>query len=121
MAPARLTRPYVGLSPTTPQHAAGSRIEPPVSVPTVAAANPAATAPPEPLEEPPVQWPGRHGLCASPWCALSPKGPMASSDMLSLPSPTAPAASIRRAASHSCSARKYSDVFVPHDVGRPPT
>jgi hypothetical protein len=28
-----LTIPYDGFSPTTPQYAAGSRIEPPVSVP----------------------------------------------------------------------------------------
>ena len=31
--PYRDTRPYVGLTPTTPQKAAGSRTEPPVSVP----------------------------------------------------------------------------------------
>src|SRR5437762_384223 len=31
--PARLTRPYVGLSPTMPQKAAGPRTDPPVSEP----------------------------------------------------------------------------------------
>ena len=46
--PARLTRPNVGLSPTTPQALAGMRIEPPVSEPRAAAHRPAATAAPEP-------------------------------------------------------------------------
>ena len=54
ITPARLTRPYVGLSPTTPQQAAGSRIEPPVSLPSVPRTNPAATAAAEPLDEPPA-------------------------------------------------------------------
>src|SRR5262249_26035509 len=62
IARARLTRPYGGLSRTTPQRAAGSRIEPPVSLPSVASANPAATAAAEPLLEPPEQCPGFHGL-----------------------------------------------------------
>src|SRR3972149_5656824 len=44
--PPRPTRPSVGLRPTAPQSAAGIRTEPPVSVPTAAAQNPDATAPP---------------------------------------------------------------------------
>ncbi len=67
ITPARLTRPYVGLSPTTPQQAAGSRIEPPVSLPIAPATSPAATAAAEPLDEPPAAWPGFHGFCTSPW------------------------------------------------------
>src|SRR3990170_3489577 len=47
------TLPYVGFSPTTPQHDAGWRIEPPVSVPTDAAHSPAATLAAEPPLEPP--------------------------------------------------------------------
>src|SRR5262245_12220945 len=53
IAPARLTRPYVGLSPTMPQQAAGRRMDPPVSVPSAPTARPAATAAPEPLLDPP--------------------------------------------------------------------
>ena len=34
ITPRKLTRPYVGLSPTTFQNAAGCRMEPPVSEPT---------------------------------------------------------------------------------------
>ena len=56
--PARLTRPYVGLRPVSPQRDEGMRIEPPVSEPRAPAASPAATAAPEPEEEPP------HTRCA---------------------------------------------------------
>ena len=48
----RETRPTVGLSPTTPFTAAGQVIEPSVSVPTAAAAKPAATATALPELEP---------------------------------------------------------------------
>ncbi len=51
--PRRLTRPKVGLRPKIPQHAAGMRIEPPVSVPIAKSARPAATAAADPLEDPP--------------------------------------------------------------------
>ena len=62
IAPARLTRSYVGLSPTTPQQAAGSLMEPPVSLPSAPTVNPAATAAAEPLLEPPAQCPDFHGF-----------------------------------------------------------
>ncbi len=52
--PARLTRPYVGRSPVTPQNADGQRIEPHVSVPIAKPTSPEATAAPEPDDEPPV-------------------------------------------------------------------
>ena len=35
VSPARLTRPYVGFSPTIPHNAAGMRTLPPVSLPMV--------------------------------------------------------------------------------------
>ena len=53
VTPRRLTRPSVGLSPTTPQAPAGMRIEPPVSVPSETAHRPAASAAPLPPLEPP--------------------------------------------------------------------
>src|SRR5215831_4547137 len=62
MVPYRLTRPSVGLMPTTPHVAAGSRTEPPVSEPSAANARPAATAAPDPDDEPPVIWSGFQGL-----------------------------------------------------------
>jgi hypothetical protein len=62
MVPYRLTRPSVGLMPTTPQAAAGRRTEPPVSEPSAPNARAAATAAPDPDEEPPVMWSGFHGF-----------------------------------------------------------
>ena len=55
MAPRRLTRPYVGRSPVTPQNAAGVTIEPEVSEPRANVTSPAATAAAEPLDDPPLQ------------------------------------------------------------------
>src|SRR5207247_1879484 len=67
-------RPAVTLRPTMPHHAAGSRTEPPVSVPMATGARPAATATPEPLDEPPgVRCTDRsHGFHGVPRCALVP-------------------------------------------------
>ena len=47
--------PTVGLNPTTPQLAAGLRMDPPVSVPMASGRNPAATAAPDPVLDPPVK------------------------------------------------------------------
>ena len=52
MMPARETNPTVGLKPITPLCEAGLTMEPSVSVPTAAAQRLAATAAPEPLEDP---------------------------------------------------------------------
>ena len=49
-----------------PQQAAGSRIDPPVSVPSAPRKKPAATPAPEPLDDPPAQCPARQGLSTSP-------------------------------------------------------
>ncbi len=46
-------RPWVGLSPTTPQQAAGTRIEALVPEPSEPKQSRTATAAPGPLEEPP--------------------------------------------------------------------
>src|SRR5437016_4737878 len=59
---ARLTRPLVGFKPVTPQKCAGMRIEPPVSEPSAAGMSRAATAEPEPEDEPPVMRDGSQGL-----------------------------------------------------------
>jgi hypothetical protein len=45
-----------------PQQAAGSRMEPPVSLPRAPGKSPAATPAPEPLEEPPETCPARQGF-----------------------------------------------------------
>src|SRR3954451_20721477 len=60
--PCRLTRPYVGFSPTTPQTLAGSRTDPDVSPPLAPIRRSAAI----PAAEPPLDPPGSrsrfHGL-----------------------------------------------------------
>jgi hypothetical protein len=56
--PSSETSPYVGLKPTTPQQAAGIRIDPPESVPSAASASPAASAAADPPLEPPAIRPG---------------------------------------------------------------
>ena len=52
-APASGTRCCVGLKPTTPQSAAGTRTEPPVSVPIATTQLPSFAATPAPEDEPP--------------------------------------------------------------------
>ena len=62
MMPSRLTRPTVGLMPTTPFALAGLRIDPDVSVPTAIATRFAFTPIPGPELEPPVCSTGRPSL-----------------------------------------------------------
>ena len=88
-----MTRPYVGSTPTTPQNAAGWRMDPPVSVPSVATAKPAATAAAEPPLEPPGTRSSARGLRTGPYAEFSFDEPIANSSQFSLPSSTAPAAS----------------------------
>src|SRR6185437_13362420 len=92
--PWQLTRPTVVFSPVRPHHAAGSRTEPPVSVPIAHGAIPLATATPEPLLDPPgvrATWrsQGFHGV---PMWWLVPQPPIANSTVWVLPSTIIPAA-----------------------------
>src|SRR5439155_17722333 len=96
-----LTRPYVGLSPTMPQHAAGPRMEPPVSLPVAPGHRKAATAAPDPPLEPPGERSSAHGLRVGPYHGLFVVEPAANSCVLHLPTRTAPASSRRRTASAS--------------------
>ena len=63
-------RPMVVLRPVMPHQEAGSRTDPPVSVPMAQGTMRAATATPEPLLEPPgVRWVcGSHGFQGVPRC-----------------------------------------------------
>ena len=70
-------RPIVVFSPVMPHHEAGMRTDPPVSVPIAQGAMRAATATPEPEEEPPgvrcvVASHGFHGV---PRCWFVPQPP----------------------------------------------
>ena len=89
---ASLTRPKVGLRPTTPHRAEGMRIEPPPSAPMAIGTSPAATAAAEPAEDPPVACPGSQGLRTNPVIGFMPVTPRPISCMLALPTSSAPAA-----------------------------
>ena len=88
--PRRLTSPQVGRRPVSPLHAAGIRVDPPVSSARALAHRNAAVAAAEPLLEMPGLRDRSHGLRGWPpgWWKLSPS---ANSDRFSLPSSTAPA------------------------------
>ena len=83
--PSSGTSPCVGLCPTTPQQAAGIRIEPAESVPSAASARPAATAAAEPPLDPPATRPGKRGFGTSPKCGFSEVVPYANSCRFVLP------------------------------------
>ena len=85
MSPYRDTRPYVGFSPTTPQQAAGWRIDPPVSVPRAATHSSAATAAAEPPLEPPGTWESFQGFRLAPKAEYSVEEPIPNSSRLVLP------------------------------------
>src|SRR5688500_9185375 len=59
-------RARVGLSPNSPQHEAGIRMDPPPSVACATGTIPAATAAAAPPDEPPALWAGLHGFRVGP-------------------------------------------------------
>ena len=81
--------------PTTPQSAAGCRIEPPVSVPIDPAHSDAAIAAADPPDEPPGTCACDQGFLTGLYALFSFDEPIANSSMFSLPSMTAPAAARR--------------------------
>ena len=82
--PPRSTRASDGLKPAIPQNAAGTRIEPDVSVPIAQGTTPAATATAEPEDEPPGARAGSSGFGGVPKCGFSPSPEKASSLRLRL-------------------------------------
>src|SRR5215469_3425702 len=115
--PNRLTRPYVGFTPTTPQNAAGWRTEPPVSEPSAIGTTPAATAAAEPPEEPPGTRVQSMGFSAGPNALCSVEDPIANSSMFVLHAMTAPAARSRETTVASYGLTYPSRMRDPHDVG----
>jgi hypothetical protein len=61
---AELTRPRLGLNPTSPQTLAGMRIEPPPSEPCATGSSPAATAAAAPPDDPPAERSRSYGVRA---------------------------------------------------------
>src|SRR5437867_10351000 len=116
--PARLTRPSVGLMPTSPFAEDGQTTDPSVSVPIAAAHRLAATAAPEPELEP-------HGLRSSAYgffvCPPRPLQPLlewldrmfAHSLQLVLPKMTAPASRSFCATKESLAGRDPSNASDP--------
>ncbi len=95
--PSSGTRPRVVFRPTTPQQAAGMRMDPPVSLPKATSDSPVPTATAEPLEDPPGTQRGSSGFVGVPNHGLMPVTPKASSCRLALPTMIAcPAASAAR-------------------------
>ena len=99
--PARLTRPKVGFRPTMPQHDAGQRIEPPVSVPGASGDHSRCERGPEPPLEPPGTRVGSCGFRHQPKCGFWVVVPQANSCVASLATVTAPAAVCRATTSAS--------------------
>ena len=95
------TRPRVGFMPTSPQQAAGIRIEPPPSDAPAAGTRPAATAAAEPPDEPPGVRDRSHGLRVTPPASLAVHGNSISSGTRVIPIGIAPASRSRRSASAS--------------------
>jgi hypothetical protein len=89
------TRPRLGLSPNSPQHDAGMRIDPPPSVACAAGITPAATAELAPPDDPPAMREGSHGLRVAPVSLFSVVAVWPNSGEAVLPNTTKPAASIR--------------------------
>ncbi len=91
ITPERPTSPGVGIRPVMPQRDAGTRIEPPVSVPMLAGTMPAAIAAAEPLEEPPVTRVRFQGFRGGGQGRSNDGPPWANSKSASLPISSAPA------------------------------
>ncbi len=103
--------------PTTPQSAAGWRIDPPVSEPRAIAAKPAATAAAEPPLDPPGTRAGSCGLRVGPKAEFSVDDPMANSSRFVLPTTTAPAALSSSTTVASYGGRQPSRILDEHVVG----
>ena len=72
MIASRGMAPTVGLIPTQPFSEAGQTIDPSVSLPIAIDTKPAATAAPDPEEEPPALCECFHGLAVKPPRAVQP-------------------------------------------------
>ena len=110
------TSPGDGAIPTTPHCEAGSRIEPPVSVPTASGTIPEATAAAQPPELPPGLRRTSTGLRVGPFAEVCVEAPIASSSMLARPSRIAPARRRWRTTGASAVATKPWCAREPHAV-----
>src|SRR3982751_1298332 len=107
------------MTPTTPQNAAGWRIDPPVSEPSVATAVAFATAAAEPPLEPPGTRDLSCGFLTAPYAEFSFDDPIANSSQFVFPRMIAPAVSSRATAVASYGGKKCCNTFEPAVVRRP--
>src|ERR1700736_3231308 len=110
--------PQLGLWPHTPHQCDGTRIEPPMSLPSSRAVIPVATAAAEPPDDPPVVRAMSHGLLVVPKIGLKVCQSPARAGVLVLPKITAPAPRSRCTASASRSGTR-SQAATPQVVRMP--
>ena len=109
------------MRPTSPQQAAGIRIEPPPSLPWAIGTMPAATAAAAPPDEPPGVRSVSQGLRVGPKRRGSVTGRIPNSGMLVLPTSTKPASRRRRTTKESCCGTKSPNRSEPIVNGMPAT
>ncbi len=115
------TRPGVGFSPQMPLKCAGTRIEPPPSLPMPPAESPAAIAAASPPLEPPGVRSASQGLLVRPYRTLSVSHAISCSATLVTPRTMAPAARSRATSVASASPRTPSRNREPVSKGIPVT
>ena len=111
--------PRLVFRPTSPLQAAGIRTDPPPSLAPAAGTMPAATAAPDPPDEPPGVRVTSHGLRAGPHRADSVTPLAPNSGVLVLPKMTRPASRKRRVTSACSVATSWASAREPLDVGKP--
>src|SRR3954452_4268078 len=121
----RLTSPTVGFRPTIPLIEAGQVTEPLGSVPIASLTSPAATAAPDPLDDPQASRSSAHGLWTTPPTALHPEIELferilAHSLRLVLPTMMAPASRRRATNGASRLVTLFASARLPAVVGSGP-
>src|SRR6202000_1851671 len=107
------TRKRLVFKPSTPQHDAGIRIEPPASVACATGRMPAATAAAAPPEEPPAECAGLHGFRTAPSSSDSVLGRRPNSQVLVFPKTTMAALMAMSAAGEVSVATKFASMRQP--------
>src|SRR5882724_1525354 len=118
--PSVLSSPRVGLTPTIPLSAAGTRPDPAVSVPSAKATLPPATATAEPELDPPAISPPPKTLSGVPYGERVPVSPVANWSRFVLPATIAPASTSRRTTG-ALRSGAYAKSGQPAVVGSPAT
>ena len=113
------SRPRLGLSPTSPQHAAGIRMEPPPSFACAIGTTPAATSAADPPLEPPAERVGSHGLRVAPYRSDSVVAVSPNSGSVVLASGTIPSRSICATHGELDRAGRSATAREPCPVGKP--